>query len=209
MYSYALQRISRSWALFIAFFLGLTLAVSLFTGTLIGTDAIGNQTVQAALNNIPVDLVAAKSVSLTSANFTSATINALLASISQVQGVTRDEAMYRISSQVQDVNNNFTASFPSSSGGVVALSENSILLRDAVFSSGSSILGINQAIIEEGSTDSLRYSLGDTITLKIRVQNQTVNPKTNTKQTYYFLYNLTLSNKVQLSSSALSIAATT
>jgi ABC-type antimicrobial peptide transport system permease subunit len=204
MYSYAFQRITRSWALFIAFFVGLTLAVSLFTGTLIGTDAIGAQTVKAALINIPVDIVTTKSVVGTSANstnFTSASIDASLASISKVQGVTHDEAMYRISAQVLDVNQNFTASFPSSGGGIIAISDNSVLLKDAIISNGSSTLGVNQAIIEEGSTNSLRYSMGDTITLKISVQNKTKN--------YYFLYNLTLTGKVQLSSSALSIATTT
>jgi ABC-type antimicrobial peptide transport system permease subunit len=209
MYFYAFQRISRSWALFVAFFLGLTLAVSLFTGTLIGTDAIGNQTVQTALNNMPVDLVASKSISGKSANFTSANIDASLASISSIQGITHDEAMYRISTKVLDVNKNFTASLPSSSGGVIALSDNSVLLKDAVFSNGSGTLGINQTLIEEGSGNSSRYSLGDTVTLKIRVQNQTMNPKTRTYETYYFTYNLTLANKVQLSDSAFSIAAST
>ena len=69
MYSYAFQRISRSWALFIAFFLGLTLAVSLFTGTLIGADAIGYQTLKEAMANIPVDIAASKTAK--NANFSS------------------------------------------------------------------------------------------------------------------------------------------
>jgi ABC-type antimicrobial peptide transport system permease subunit len=204
--SYTLQRITRSWGLFMAFFTGLTLAVSLFTGTIIGTDAIGNQTVQAALTNIPVDMVTARSVVGTNANatnFTPSSIGALLAAISTVQGVTHDEAMYRFSAQILDVNKSFTSSFPAANGGIIALSDNSVLLQNAVFSNGSNGLGLNQAIIEEGSTNSSRYSVGDTITLKITVQNQTK------PSTYYFLYNVTLTNKVQLSSSALSIAATT
>lgn len=189
-----------------AFFLGLTLAVALFTGTLIGTDSIGAQTVQAALANIPVDLVASRNVAGTSANstnFTSASIDSALASISTFQGVAHDEAMYRTSAQVFNFNKNFTSSFTASSGGIITISDNSVLLKDAVFSNEPIALGINQTIIEEGSTNSSRYSLGDTVTLRIRVQNQT------SKKTYYFLYNLTLVNKVQLSSSALSIATTT
>lgn len=194
MYSYAFQRISRSWALFIAFFLGLTLAVSLFTGTLIGSDAIGAQTLQVALTNMPVDIVAAKNAR----NFTSSSVDASLASISAIQHITHTEAMYRISAQVWDLGKNFTASFP-----IIALSSSSALLKDAVFSNTQGVLGANQTIIEEGSINASRYSLGDTVTLRISVQSQT------TKKIHYFPYNLTLSDRVRLSDSAFSIAAST
>lgn len=161
---YAVKRITRSWALFIAFFVGLTLAVSLFTGTLVGTDAIGAQTVQAALTNIPVDIVAAKS----SKNVTSASVDASLASISTIPQITHVEAMYRLSAQVWDVDKNFTSSFP-----ILALSDGSALFKDAVFSNSQGTLGANQTIIEEGSMNASKYSVGDTVTLRIRVQSQT------------------------------------
>ena len=198
MYSYAIKRIGRSWALFLAFFLGLTLAVALFTGTWVGADAIGAQTLQTALTNVPVDIVSAK----TAKNFTSSSIDTSLASISALQQSTgveiSTEAMYRISAQVVDLNENFTAFFP-----IIALSSQSTLLNDAVFSSTQGVLSANQTIIEEGSINASRYSVGDTLTLRIRVQSQT------TKQTYYFPYNLTLADRVQISDSAFSIIAST
>ena len=198
MYSYAFKRIGRSWALFLAFFLGLTLAVALFTGTLVGADAIGAQTLQTALTNVPVDIVSVK----TAKNFTSSSIDTSLTSISTIQQTTgieiSSEAMYRISAQVWDLEKNFTASFP-----IIALSSNSALLKDAVFSNTQGVLSANQTIIEEGSINASQYSLGDTLTLRIQVQSQT------TKQTYYFLYNLTLADRVQLSDSAFSITAST
>ncbi|MCJ7631297.1 FtsX-like permease family protein, partial [Candidatus Bathyarchaeota archaeon] len=197
MYSYVFKRIIRSWSLFIAFFLGLTLAVSLFTGTLIGADAIGAETVKVALQNIPVDIVAVKNIK----NFTSSNIEASLTSIQPIQGITHNEAMYRINARVFNVNKNFTLTFT-----IIVLSRTSALLQDAVFSNSLNTLGLNQMVLEEGSTDTGRYSMGDTLTLRIQVQNQTKNPK---PLTYFFSSNLTLSNTVRLSDSAFSVVWST
>ena len=193
MYSYVFKRITCSWSLFIAFFLGLTLAVSLFTGILIGADAIGTQTLQAALTNIPVDIVSARDAR----NYTS-NIDASLASLSSISEVTHTEAMYKISAEVWDPNSNFTAPF-----SIVGLSSSSSLLKDGVFSNTQSSLGSNSAFIEEGSANASRFLPGDILTLGIRVQSST------TKATHFFLYNLTLSSKVQLSDKAFTAAALT
>ncbi|MBM4401399.1 MAG: hypothetical protein FJ045_05555, partial [Crenarchaeota archaeon] len=75
MYSYTFQRITRSWQLFIAFFLGLTLAVSFFAGTVIGSDSVGYQTIKEAMTNIPVDFVETSVAKNVSSSDVDATLN--------------------------------------------------------------------------------------------------------------------------------------
>ena len=193
MYSYTLQRITRSWQLFIAFFLGLTLAVSLFTGTIIGSDSVGYQTLEEAMTNIPVDLAETSIAKNVSSSEVGATLNSISTT---VPSVAHTEAIYKISISVLDANNGFTAPFT-----ITALSNTSALLRNAVYSNTQGGLDANQVLIEDGSINASKFSLGDTVTLMIRIQSQTP-PKDR-----YFYYNLTLSGGVKLSDSAFGVAA--
>jgi ABC-type antimicrobial peptide transport system permease subunit len=185
MYSYTFQRITRSWGLFIAFFLGLVLAVSLFAGIIMGSDSIGYQTVKEAMINIPVDLSETRIASLSTIN--SSEVESTLSSISaKVPYVVDAEAMYKFNVSVLNLNNNFTAPFV-----ITALMNDSALFRDTVFSNAEGNFSINQILIEEGSVNASKFFPGDTVTLKIG----------------YFFYNLTLSGGVKLSDRAFSVAA--
>jgi len=54
--SYALKRISRSWKLFAALALGMTLAATFFGGINVAADTVGKQALDAQLANTPVDM---------------------------------------------------------------------------------------------------------------------------------------------------------
>jgi len=122
MYSYAFKRIVRSWALFIAFFLGLALAVTLFTGTLLGADSLGYQTLQEAMTHIPVDVAASKNAK----NISFSSVEETLTSISTVQYVSHVEAMYKLNASVLKSDQNLTTPF-----SIVALKNNSAVFGDA------------------------------------------------------------------------------
>src|SRR5436853_1255413 len=54
--SYALKRITRSWKLFAALSLGMTLAATFFGGINVAADTVGKQALDAQLANTPVDM---------------------------------------------------------------------------------------------------------------------------------------------------------
>src|SRR5213594_898213 len=54
--SYALKRITRSWKLFAALSLGMTLAATFFGGINVAADTVGRQALDAQLANTPVDI---------------------------------------------------------------------------------------------------------------------------------------------------------
>src|SRR6058998_4411568 len=54
--SYALKRITRSWKLFAALALGMTLAATFFGGLNVAADTVGKQALDAQLVNTPVDV---------------------------------------------------------------------------------------------------------------------------------------------------------
>src|SRR5437867_1613242 len=56
MLSYAIKRISRSWKLFAALALGMTLAATFFGGPNVAADTVGKQALDAQLVNTPVDV---------------------------------------------------------------------------------------------------------------------------------------------------------
>ena len=56
MLSYAIKRISRSWKLFAALALGMTLAATFFGGLNVAADTVGKQALDAQLVNTPVDV---------------------------------------------------------------------------------------------------------------------------------------------------------
>lgn len=193
MHSYAFKRITRSWSLFIAFLLGLTLAVTLFTGTLLSADSLGYQTLQEAMAHIPVDVAATK----TAKNITSSSVEETLASVSTVQHVSRTEAMYILGASVWMPAQNLTKAFT-----VTALQNESILYDDAIFVNATNSLGANHTYIEDGSVDAGKLTAGDVITLRIGVQSPTP-PHTP----HYLEYNLTVAGSVGLDDRAFSVAA--
>jgi len=193
MYSYALKRITRSWSLFTAFFLGLTLAMTLFTGTLLGADSLGYQTLQEAMAHLPVDVAATKNAK----NITLSSVEETLASVKTVQHVSRAEALYRASALAWMPSQNFTMSFT-----IAALQDESVLYEDISLVDATNILDINQTYVEDGSADAGRLTIGDVLTLRIEVQSPTPPHKT-----HYFEYNLTVAGSVRLSDRAFSVAA--
>src|SRR5438093_11268229 len=56
MLSYAITRLSRSWKLFAALALGMTLAATFFGGLNVAADTVGKQALDAQLVNTPVDI---------------------------------------------------------------------------------------------------------------------------------------------------------
>jgi len=192
MYSYAFNRIIRSWSLFLAFFLGLTLASTLFTGTLIGADSIGYQVLQNALTQVPVDFQA----SWTTRNLTGSTVEAAVASVETVSSISKVEPMYRTSILLYLPKENTTAPLL-----ITGLPSDSILYRDAEFTGSFGPLETNQTYVEAGSFHASEFAAGDLASLRIRVQSP-IPPLSP----HFMEYNLTVSGSVRLADASFSIA---
>ena len=92
---------------FIAFILGLTSATTLFTGTLLGADAIGFQTLRDAQANVPVDVTAIKYAQ----NASFASVDDALDQLQNVAHVAGIEILYQLYGSVSTLKHNFTSAF--------------------------------------------------------------------------------------------------
>ena len=59
MFGYVSKRVSRGWTSFIALFLGVTIATTLFSGTMVGAENVGREMLEEAISLVPVDIVVA------------------------------------------------------------------------------------------------------------------------------------------------------
>jgi len=59
MIGYALKRVARGWKGFIAFFFSITIAATLFAGTLLSADSVGHDMLEQAMGLVPIDLIVA------------------------------------------------------------------------------------------------------------------------------------------------------
>src|SRR2546426_944483 len=88
--SYALKRITRSWKLFAALALGMTLAATFFGGINVAADTVGKQALDAQLANTPVDMQL-RAFSVDGGKSLNFSVQGLVSNLQKIDGVVAAE----------------------------------------------------------------------------------------------------------------------
>lgn len=162
MFSYALKRIVRSWKLFAAIILGMTLAATFFGGVNVAADTIGRQALDRQLETTPVDFRIQQSNFGFTTTVPTATYQALATAVRQVSGVLSTE----IRGEAQDAIN---YTLP----GIKAIQDGSSLYKHLTIT-GQPLTLPNQTLLSTGSVFAKNHKIGDII--KYRIGQNTNSP---------------------------------
>ncbi len=152
MLSYALKRISRSWKLFAALALGMTLAATFFGGINVAADTVGKQALDAQLANTPVDLQL-RAFSLDGGRSLNSSVQGLILNLQQIDGVAAAEPV--------GTSNLFNSSF---SPTVTGIQDASVLYQHMTLVSGRRTLHANETLINSDSQQSQNFPVNRRIT---------------------------------------------
>jgi ABC-type lipoprotein release transport system permease subunit len=190
MFSYAAKRIVRGRSIFLAFFLSVTLAVTLFSGMLQGSDTVGMAMLGKALNYSDVDIVAGAE----SRNLTRAALNEVMENIGGVEHVGWVDRLVRSKPEaVTLMKGNTSVPFI-----FVAISNESSIAQGIT---GIDDLERGKLYIDIGSTNATLFQQGDDVTLKL----STYNPYGSIMDIQNRYFNDTISGLVQLDDRSFSI----
>lgn len=173
MVAYAFKRVVRSWKLFIALLLGVTLASSFFAGINISIDSISLKSLNQQIDQTYADIVVRSSVTSV---LSSENISRLESIALDIEGVTSIDVISRVTSMrpfITEIKlpNGSKLSFRQFLDTVLAVSKGSYIYRNMMLEVGnSSELGEDEVYIEIDSDVSSKLKVGDNITLSIPVR---------------------------------------
>ena len=208
--SFFFKRVIRSWRLFLALLLGITLASTFFCSINLGADVIAKGILDRQLNQIPVDIV----LHVDTANSTSDSTEIMKAlSTSNIEGIRHIEILSRGRDYLwisKIPRSNTTTDFT-----VVGITEDSIVQEGLTLMSGNSSLEVNETYVWVNSVNAKDLRLGDTLFFNITlggrygtVPGVYMFPIPNEQSyTMSFTINLTIVGFVDLEDQALGIAA--
>jgi len=158
MFVYIYKRVARGWKSFIALFLGVMIATTLFSGTMIGAENVGSGMLEKAMSLVPVDIVVADVLR----DLYAVNMSAIEAAIHSLDHVGHTQQMIRWSAYINYIeayNATHNVDFT-----IVALEENSPLWRD-IFGTGSEGIGIGEVYIAKNSMHAPDIDVGSNVTL--------------------------------------------
>ncbi len=159
--SYALKRIVRSWKLFTALILGMTLAATFFGGINVGADTIGRQLLDQQLANTPVDITLGGSGSIYggqgSITIPASQFETVAAAVRQVDGVVSAETRGRSG----------LAGFNVTTGPMVAIPDSSLLYQHLTMTAGQRPAAANETLVNSNSPIANQYSIGTVLKYQI------------------------------------------
>jgi ABC-type antimicrobial peptide transport system permease subunit len=156
--SYALKRITRSWKLFAALALGMTLAATFFGGINVAADTVGKQALDAQLANTPVDMQLRPSIQV-GRNLNSSVQN-LISNIEKINGVTRAEPV--------GTANLFNVSI---SPAITGIQNNSVLYQHMTLVSGRKTLHANETLINSDSQQAQNFPINSRVTYTLETNS--------------------------------------
>ena len=189
MLSYAVKRLIRGPSIFIALFLSVLLAVTLFSGIVQGSDAVAYSMLSKALGAVNIDIESWAE----QRNITRLAISRMEDAYRGVRGVTWVEHLIRWEVDVNVSGWNETLTFK-----LIAIPENSTLLQGL---SGVEELEDGKVYIEEGSLNASSFKPGEKASIKILTYNPYSLPDF---QSRYFT--LPIGGVVELDEEAFSLA---
>jgi len=157
--SYAIKRIVRSWKLFAALALGMTLAATFFGGLNVAADTVGRQALDAQLVNTPVDLNLYPGYfsigSYASVAYQASSFQNVTEAVRGINGVTAAESI-----ATAYANN---GSYPS----IRAIQDSSLLYPHLTLVGGRKTLLANETLINADSNQAQKFPLNTVIVLGI------------------------------------------
>jgi ABC-type antimicrobial peptide transport system permease subunit len=153
--SYALKRISRSWKLFAALALGMTLAATFFGGINVAADTVGKQALDAQLANTPVDMQL-RAFSVDGGKSLNSSVQGLVSNLQKIDGVVAAEPVGTSSLFIP-----FNAS---SSITVTGIQGASALYQHMTLVSGRKTLHANETLINSDSQQAQNFPVNRRIT---------------------------------------------
>jgi len=160
MLGFALKRVARGWKGFIAFFFGITIAATLFSGTLLSADSVGHDMLEQAMDLVPVDLIVADELRDLYKYNPMEVEERILA----IPNVVDAEQVIRWSAPINYVS--FDDPQDSTDFAIAALEENSTIWED-VFGPEIPLLGFGEVYIESESFHAHEIEVGQNITLHL------------------------------------------
>ncbi|OLB69643.1 hypothetical protein AUI06_08565 [archaeon 13_2_20CM_2_52_21] len=155
MLSYALKRITRSWKLFAALALGMTLAATFFGGINVAADTVGKQALDAQLANTPVDMQL-RAFSIDGGRSLNSSVRNLVSNLQQIDGVVAAEPV--------GTSNLFNPYNASSSITVTGIQDASALYQHMTLVSGRKTLHPNETLINSDSQQAQNFRVNRRIT---------------------------------------------
>ena len=161
MLSYALKRITRSWKLFAALALGMTLAATFFGGINVAADTVGKQALDAQLANTPVDMQL-RDFSVDGGKSLNSSVQGLVSNLQKIDGVVAAEPVgtsnlfipFNASSSIMVI----------SSTTVTGIQDASVLYQHMTLVSGIKTLHANETLINSDSQQLQNFPVGRRIT---------------------------------------------
>src|SRR5712692_5665722 len=150
--SYALKRITRSWKLFAALTLGMTLAATFFGGINVAADTVGKQALDAQLAKTPVDMQL-RAFSVDGGRSLNSSVRSLISNLQQIDGVVAAEPVGTSSLS--------NASFSTSIDGI---QDSSALYQHMTLVSGRKTLHANETLINSDSQQAQNFPVNRKIT---------------------------------------------
>ncbi len=155
MLSYALKRITRSWKLFAALALGMTLAATFFGGINVAADTVGKQALDAQLANTPVDMQL-HAFSIDGGKSLNFSVQGLVSNLQKIDGVVAAEPV--------GTSNLFNPYNASSSITVTGIQDASLLYQHMALVSGRKTLHANETLINSDSQQAQNFPVNRRIT---------------------------------------------
>jgi len=187
MFGYALKRVARGWKGFIAFFFSITIAATLFAGTLLSADSVGHNMLERAIELVPIDIIVADELR----DIYKYNPMEVEARILTVPNVLDAEQVIRWSAPINYVD--YDNSLNSTDFTIVALEENSTLWMD-VFGPEIPRLNFGEVYIERESFHAPEIDIGQSITLHLL----TYSPAAGFPSSQTFYLNLTVAGFVDV-----------
>jgi ABC-type antimicrobial peptide transport system permease subunit len=150
--SYALKRITRSWKLFAALALGMTLAATFFGGINVAADTVGKQALDAQLANTPVDMQL-RAFSIDGGRSLNSSVQSLISNLQKIDGVAAAEPV--------GTSNLFNASLSTT---VTGIQDTSVLYQHMTLVSGRKTLHANETLINSDSQQAQNFPVNRRIT---------------------------------------------
>ena len=152
MLSYALKRITRSWKLFAALALGMTLAATFFGGINVAADTVGKQALDAQLANAPVDMQL-RAFYIGGDTALNSSVQGLISNLQKIDGVAYAEPI-----------GTATVFNASSSTTVTGIQGASVLYQHMTLVSGRKTLHANETLINSDSQQAQNFPVNRRIT---------------------------------------------
>src|SRR2546426_5417579 len=168
--SYALKRITRSWKLFAALALGMTLAATFFGGINVAADTVGKQALDAQLANTPVDMQL-RDFSVDGGKSLNSSVQGLVSNLQKIDGVVAAEPVG--TSNLFIPFNASSSIIVTSSITLTGIQDASVLYQHMTLVSGRKTLRPNETLINSDSQQAQNFPVGRRITYTLYTTSST------------------------------------